>query len=253
MQSSLLHVLTKAKAAQLVNTWDTMSDTEFDELLQKWKRYDVGNISEAYEGFRSHIVDAFKDTLSQTTSKNMYPVDLAVGFALYRELNFYKDFTNVMANNDDMWRYLSCIVFPDITWLRFENGKKPKDTIRINKKRFYSHPRRIWVKTLWWYIHLAWQYDGDKSWEEMEQDTYNVLKDYGSDTISDFIERPGKGYRLPLTRALMKGYAMETNKNSDRFNHIQKQNLVNCRNIEPALTEGREPGYVKQLLAEIKE
>ena len=68
MQSSLLHVLTKAKAAQLINTWDTMSDTEFDELLQKWKSYDVGNISEAYEGFRSHIVDAFKDTLSQTTS-----------------------------------------------------------------------------------------------------------------------------------------------------------------------------------------
>ena len=31
-------------------------------------------------------------------------------------------------------------------------------------------------------------------------------------------------------------------------NRIQKQNLVNCRNVEPALTEGAEVGYVKRLI-----
>lgn len=252
MKSDNLNKLSKEKARKLVDTWDHMSNPEFDSLESQWSHYQVDNIPDSYKSFREHIVSAYQNALPQTSAKNMYPVDLAVGFALYRELDFYKDFTNIMANDDDIWRYLSCCIFPDITWLRFKNGKKPKYTIRINVKRFYSHPRRIWVKTLWWYIHLAWQEDSSKTRDEIEEDTKIILKDYGSDTISDFIERPGKGYRLPLTRALMKGYSEETIKNSSRFNHIQKQNLVNCRNIEPALTENKEPGYVKQLLEEVK-
>ena len=46
----------------------------------------------------------------------------------------------------------------------------------------------------------------------------------------------------------MKEYAKVGNKNSDLFNRIQKQNLVNCRSVEPALTEGAEVGYIKRLI-----
>lgn len=93
---------------------------------------------------------------------------------------------------------------------------------------------------MWWYIHLSWQ--------GTENSTYKVLKDYGTDTISDFIERPGKGYRLALYRSLMKEYSKVDTKSANLFNRIQKQNLVNCRNVEPALTEGAELGYVKRLI-----
>ena len=150
-------------------------------------------------------------------------------------------FNLVLASDDDIWRYLSCVVFPDLTYLRYP--KPAKGDIRLNKKRFYSHTRRIWVKTLWWYVYLSWQ--GSK------EETYKVLKDFGTDTISDFIERPGKGYRVDMFRELMKQYSGIDAKSSDLFNRIQKQNLVNCRTVEPALTENAEKGYVKSLFDQL--
>ena len=161
-------------------------------------------------------------------------------------LNSKNGFTTVLANDDDIWRYLSCKVFPDITHMRYAPSKTDQyEGHRLNTKRFYSHTRRIWLKTLWWYIHLSWQ--------GSELSTYKVIKDLGTDTISDFIERPGKGYRLPLYRAMMKEYSLVKNKSSNLFNRIQKQNLVNCRNVEPALTEGAELGYVKRLIKQSQE
>ena len=115
---------------------------------------------------------------------------------------------------------------------------------RLNHKRFYAHTRRIWVKTLWWYIFLAWQ--------GSESETYEVLKGFGTDTISDFIERTGgQGYRLALYRKLMHEYAHAENKSSNLFNRIQKQNLVNCRTIEPALVKDAEKGYVDMLFNQL--
>ena len=46
----------------------------------------------------------------------------------------------------------------------------------------------------------------------------------------------------------MKEYSKVDTKSANLFNRIQKQNLVNCRNVEPALTEGAELGYVKRLI-----
>ena len=51
----------------------------------------------------------------------------------------------------------------------------------------------------------------------------------------------------------MKEFSKEENRKSDRFNHIQKQNLVNCKNVEPALTLHGESGYAVALLKEVKE
>ena len=156
-------------------------------------------------------------------------------------MNSHIGFNLALASDDDIWRYLSCIVFPDITYLRYP--KPGKGDGRLNKKRFYSHTRRIWVKTLWWYIYLSWQ--GSR------EATYDVLKDFGVDTISDFIERPGKGYRVDLFRELMKQYSTIDSKSAELFNRIQKQNLVNCRTVEPALTENAEEGYVTGLFKQL--
>lgn len=93
------------------------------------------------------------------------------------------------------------------------------------------------------YVFLSWQGDTKK--------TRAVLKDLGTDTISDFIERTGQGYRVLLYRQLMKSYANVENKSSDLFNVIQKQNLVNCRTVEPGLVEGAEQGYVDSLFKQL--
>ncbi len=228
---------TKAQAKEFIDNTDSLSDAAFGDLLTQWMNYSVEGFDASYSELRNNIID----TYIRYRDVGGYEIDMRVGLCLYKELNPKNGFSTVMANDDDIWRYLSCVVFPDITHLRYPPSKTDvSEGHRLNTKRFYSHTRRIWVKTLWWYIHLSWQ--------GSENQTYKVIKDFGTDTISDFIERPGKGYRLPLYRMMMKEYARVENKSSKLFNRIQKQNLVNCRSVEPALTDGAESGYIKRLI-----
>lgn len=230
---------TKAQAKEYIESVDKLSDASFEDLLSQWHSFSVDGYDDSYSDLRKRVIDAYKQHINDSG----YEIDMRVGLSLYKELSPEKGFTTVSANDDDIWRYLSCIVFPDITHMRYPPSKTDiKDGHRLNTKRFYAHTRRIWLKTLWWYIHLSWQ--------GTEERTYDVIKDFGTDTISDFIERPGKGYRLPLFRMIMKEYAKVDHKSSNLFNRIQKQNLVNCRSIEPALTEGAEAGYVRRLINE---
>ena len=228
---------TKSQAREFIEEIDNLSDAVYEDLLAQWSKFNVIGYDESYNELRKKVIDIY----CKYKEKSGYEVDVRIGLCLYGELSKKNGFTNVLANDDDIWRYLSCIVFPDITNLRYPPSKTDRNEgHRLNTKRFYLHTRRIWLKTLWWYIHLSWQ--------GTENSTYKVLKDYGTDTISDFIERPGKGYRLALYRSLMKEYSKVDTKSANLFNRIQKQNLVNCRNVEPALTEGAELGYVKRLI-----
>lgn len=229
--------MSMAEAKSNIDEIDRLSDTAFDDLKAKWEKHLVDGFDESYSELRSKVLAAYTDAIE----KGGYAIDLSVGFCLYTELNMDNGFTTVLANDNDIWRYISVKIFPDITYLRYP--RLGKDDLRINKKRFYSHTRRIWLKTLWWYIHLSWQGD--------VKTTYKVLKDFGTDTISDFIERPGKGYRLVLFREIMKYYSTVNEKSAELFNKIAKQNLVNCRTIEPALAEEAEEGYVKELFMQL--
>lgn len=232
--------LTKAEAAQFATSIDELSDSEFSKQVEAWESHQIEEIPSSYKQLRKSIVKAFDDA----RPAGLYSVDLAVGFKLYALLQTEQGFDNVTANDDDVWRYLSCKVFPDLTYLRYPKPEKEvrEKGGRINRKRFYSHTRRIWLKTLWWYIHLAWQ--------GSEEETYKVLRGLGSDAISDFVERTGKGYRLPLYREMIKGYSSIARKSSDLFNKINQRNLVDCRTIEPALTKDGERGYVRDLIAQ---
>lgn len=233
---------TKSQAKGFAEEIDELPVAAFNDLVASWKQHNVSDFSDEYTDLREKIIAAYEDAKRDNDN---YTVDLKVGLALYKELNPSKGFSVVMASDDDIWRYLSCKVFPDITYARYP---KPEKEIRekgghLNHKRFYSHTRRIWIKTLWWYVFLSWQ--------GSESKTFDVLKHFGTDTISDFIERTGQGYRIWLYRQLMLSYSRVENKSSDMFNRIQKQNLVNCRTIEPALVKDAEKGYVETLFNQL--
>lgn len=231
--------LTKVQAKEFVDSIDNLSDAAFDDLVAQWHKHVVSDYSSDYTELREEILEAFMEGAQKGGG---YEIDLAVGLRLFELLNPTDGFNLVTANDDDFWRYLSCKVFPDITYERYP--KPAKDDIRINKKRFYLHTRRIWIKTLWWYVFLSWQGDSEK--------TKEILKDFGSDTISDFIERTGGGaYRIHLYRQLMRAYSGVEEKKSDLFNRIQKQNLVNSRTIEPALVDKAEKGYIESLFKQL--
>lgn len=228
---------TKAQAKEFADYVDTLSDAAYKDQLAKWEAFSVDDYEPSYSELRAKVINTYQ----QYMNASGYEIDMRIGLCLYEELNPQTGFSNVLANDDDIWRYLSCVVFPDITNKRYPPSDIDKnDGHRLNTKRFYAHTRRIWLKTLWWYVHLSWQGSVEA--------TYETLKGFGTDTIGHLYERPGKGYRLALYRALMREYALVPNKSSKLFNQIQKRNLVNCRSVEPALTEGAEDGYIDRLI-----
>ena len=111
---------TKNQAKEFVKEVDAMSDAAFEDLVAKWANYCVDDYSAEFKELRDNIVSVYKEA----KPKGDYETDLHVGLALYKELNPENGFSIVMANDDDIWRYLSCKVFPDITYERYPNPEK---------------------------------------------------------------------------------------------------------------------------------
>lgn len=231
--------LNDAKA--IVAQYDAMSDVEFQDLIEHWRKYDTIETDPAYGEFRSTLLKSFQDALAESEGKLSYLLDLRVGICLYQLMPLGKDFSIIAANDDDIWRYISVKVMPDITYLRYPDPAK--GDIRINSKRFYRGTRRIWLKTLWWYIHLSWQ--GSAA------ETFAVLKDNATDNINKLIETPGKGYRLNLYRNLIREYAETAPHKAKEFAAMTKLNNAKCISVEPALIHGGERAYARQLVAEV--
>jgi hypothetical protein len=228
-------------AKAIVAQYDNMSDAEFQNLIDHWAKFDTIENDPAYDDYRQELLRAFQDALVETEGKMTYLLDLRVGICLYQLMPLGKDFSLIDANNDDYWRYISVKVMPDITYLRYPDPAK--GDIRINSKRFYRGTRRIWLKTLWWYIHLSWQGSPEA--------TFEVLKDNATDNINKLIETPGKGYRLSLYRQIMRAYAATSPHKAKDFAAVTKLNNAKCISVEPALIYGGEPAYAKQLVSEV--
>lgn len=252
-------------AKSRIKEYDFMNDTEFRDQIRHWARFDVpeDTYGAGYGQIRKSVVEEFKSSLSDNGNRINYNLDLRVGIKLYELLNPINDFSIIQANDDDIWRYISVIVMPDLTFIRYPNLnedvkvireyipdlsyaigiKTEKDSVRIKKKRFYSHTRRIWLKTLWWYIHLGWQGNS--------KTTYEVLKNNGTNIISHFIERPGRGYREQLFRCMLYAYSLLPEQKDSTFRAAAKLNLAKCVSMEPALAEGGEVKYSKMLFDEV--
>lgn len=231
--------LNDAKA--IVSEYDKMSDVEFQDLVDHWKSFDTIENDSSYANFRETLLECFKNALVETEGKMTYLLDLRVGLCLYELMQLSNDFSIIDANDDDIWRYISVKVMPDITYLRYP--EPAKGDARINSKRFYRGTRRIWLKTLWWYIFLSWQGDKDT--------TFNVLKDNATDNINKLIETPGKGYRLETYRSMMLAYSKTAPHTAKEFAAMTKLNNAKCISVEPELVSGGVDAYTRQLVSEV--
>lgn len=228
-------------AKVVITQYDNMNDIEFTNLTDHWKAYDTIENDPSYSEFRNLLLETFQNALAETDGKMNYLLDLRVGLCLYQLMPLGKDFSIISANDDDIWRYISVRIMPDITYLRYPDPAK--GDIRINSKRFYRGTRRIWLKTLWWYVHLSWQ--------GSEKKTFDILKNNATDNINKLIETPGKGYRLSLYRNMVREYAETAPHKAKDFAAITKLNNVKCMSVEPELIAGGEKQYVSQLVAEV--
>jgi hypothetical protein len=164
-----------------------------------------------------------------------YLLDVQVGIELYKHLEpSFLDLRN--AANDGFWKYMSMIVLPDIVYQRWQ----------LNKDRYWARTNRIWLKTVWWYVHLSWQEDLETT------KTYLLAKNLSTDTVVQLVERAGRhGYRVALYRCIMKRL-VEEGLTQDEFRALMTLNTVMTATVEPALYEGGVSRYVNWLVKRVR-
>ena len=167
-----------------------------------------------------------------------YKTDLAFSLKLYELLNSKDWFNETVASNYDFWSYLCVCVCPDIVYDR--HGENPE--------YYYKKNVRIYLPTMWWYIHMSWQGSIEK--------TRETLSKLNTDYILQLVERPGRdGLFLTICRRIMYYIGilpkeiLETkvdNKNLLRRVLIQNTSKISNYNL---VFDNNEDLYVKSLFS----
>ena len=231
--------MSNTEAIKAISALEKKTSDEFYDLVEEWKS---GKFSEEVDGDYFEIRNKIFAVYEKYKNQSGYEIDLRVGLALY-ELFLSDNYklNPIYANDDDIWRYLSVRVFLDITYLR--EPSSDRFGIYFSHDRVYKHTKRIWIKQLWWWIHLAWQDDAES--------TYEVLKKYGSGRISQVLERAGKGYRIEITRQLLKKMSERSVQNKvsqDDFRALMMLYYAKMFVVEPTLVEGGVDSFLDKLL-----
>lgn len=202
---------------------------EFERLLNS-DFEDVDLNVDKYKELRSDLIKKYNELESLGNEK--YKIDLNYGLFLYEFLNdlYNLDENMLLSSNMSFWYYLSLKVVPNIVYKRWKDSSL--------ESRFYKTNKRVWLFSLWLYIHLSWQ--GNK------EDTYKILENNSTDTIVQVIERAGDGYDINLTRELMKSIYEE--KSQSYVRRIMVLNTIYLKTIEPCFYNGGYKGYVNMLI-----
>lgn len=220
--------------------WKTFSKNESNMAMLNWEDNPQIDCEDEYESLRMDLVNAMKAIafdmeIDKDGIKSAgYEFDLKFGLSLYSIVTKGYQMNPRIASDDNVWRFISIKVIPDIVFYRWG----------MNPSRFWKESRRIWLKTLWWYIYLSWQ----GSLEE----TYEVLKDNTTDEVVQLVERSGaSGYRVETCRKIMRYYGAidkeMKKRNNQIFRRVMKLNTARTKVIEPSLVSGGENMYVKEL------
>jgi len=222
-----------------INYPSSEAEKDFMEIEVSTKAIEPIFLNDSFYELRRKLLEArdriYDENNLDSANKLDYEFDLNFGLELYEVLGNEIEFENRAATNDDVWRYLSIKVIPDIVHARW--GK--------NADHFYKIPRRIWLKTIWWYIHLSWYED--------KETTYDLLKNNSTDTILQLVERPSLGYYIELYREIMKQYDEKGKNDRNLFRRLLKLNTARIVSISPELVDGGIIRYVADLFEEAKE
>jgi len=221
---------------------------EYIEYRQRGKEWD--KCPDDYLSLKADIEKAFADVLQdmdigpediqKKAGNYAYRTDLYFGLKLYRILNEKYGMMVRHASTAGIWRYISMVVAPEVIELRY--GLEHPD-------RFWKKAKRLWFRVLWWYIYLSWQ--------GSEKKTADILQNNTTDEILQLVDRAGKGgYRVDLYREIMKNNAKQNQnewKKKQMFRKIMVLNTARLQVIEPALVDGGEQKYVRDLCEYFRE
>ncbi|MDB5937386.1 MAG: hypothetical protein JWQ01_4730 [Massilia sp.] len=209
----------------------TAASRRFDELSGDGA-FTPGDLPLPYQGLRRELEILIPKFHDWPGSKISY--DLEVGFALRRALE-NEGFDLRAAADDGFWRHLSLIVVPHIVLARWDD--KPED-------RFWRSRSRVWLRAMWWFVHLTWQ--------GSERSTRAAVDGLTTDDVVQLVERPGRGFRVDLCRALVRA-AGEREPALRKFRQLMKLNTAKLVMIEPAFQQGGVEGYVRGLYTRLEQ
>lgn len=212
---------------------------DFDKIQVLSKEIAPIDVPNEFKELRQKLLkardDIFKEYQLDGVEKLDYKFDLLFGIRLFEILNENIKFYNRDAMNDDLWRYLSIKVIPDIVHSRWG----------FNEDHYFKTSRRIWLKTIWWYINLSWTGNIER--------TYRLLENNTTDTILQLVERPGIGYNVEMYRELMKQYNSYSDSSRQLFRRVLKLNTARLLTTSPELVDGGIPQYVEDLFKAVRD
>jgi hypothetical protein len=215
--------------------WSTLNTTlarRRHEEMATSRNFAAVELTPDYTRLREQLLQAIPrfDT-QENVGAGAY--DVAAGLALYRILGAAG--LDVRAAADDgVWRFLSLKVIPEIVVGRWPHAPE---------ERFWRGRSRIWLRAVWWLVHLTWQ--------DSEEQTQAVLADVTTDTIVQLVERPGRGgFRVELTRAMFRERSRRL-PSQEEFRALMKLNTARVMVTEPSFCEGGFDGYVHELHAHV--
>lgn len=208
-------------------------------------------ISSEYQSIRYDIQKLYEE-VNQSWNKNIgrkdYYIDISFGLKLRSYLEKQSWFTMRVACDVGFWRYLSIMVVPNIVAQRWNYD---------NEDHYWKKPARIWLRSIWWYTHIAYKKD--------ENSTQNMLMmpRFTTDTILNLVERTGKkGTEVKLYNAILWKYSKlnekiisdfqkHSSKNSDLFRSVMRLNTAKILVVEPYFCKNGVDGYVDELFDEL--
>lgn len=199
----------------------------------------IATLTPLYQGIRMDLVRAFDEIVITDKRRESYIIDIELGLFMY---NYFKQKIDMrIASSDDFWMHLSVEIIPDIVARRWGLS---------NEDHFWKMSRRIWLKQIWWYVHLTW----NNSIEE----TRSILmtKNMNTDIILNLVERSGrKGYFIDVQRLIVKYYSNLPYQYEaaarNIFRKVMILNTAKSLTIEPSLCVGGIEGYVKKLYSDL--
>ena len=238
----------------MINRVKILSRSECQDMMAVWidsKGDIIPALDSDYEAIRNDIEEMYQDTTKSwniSFGRHDYYVDAIFGLKLYDYLQNQEWFNLRVAANTDFWRYMSVVVVPQVVSDRWGFD---------NEDHFWKRPMRIWLRSLWWFVHFSWR-------NSMKETEALLLKPmFSTDTILNIVERSGKnGTNIELYRDIINTYgslSMEIInkfkdrglKESDMFRALMKLNTAKVIVTEPNLCINGVHGYVSLLCKDL--
>ena len=248
--------LSKPEARRITKQWNAMSREAFLEKKKTWNDEIQRELSPDYRALRNEITQAWNDACMAVQEGNyrkreiLYATDLHFAVSLYRIMCQWH-ISPKEASNDHLWIYLSVKVFPDLISMRFteKTDQETEGTVNVNEARYWKNSSRIYLRCLWWYIHLSLQ--RCRTLELSLEKTYEKLQFNSVEIIYLLVEKGGRSWcNVEVYREIMSCFAglqFRCENRAELFRKVISLHAARALTVQPCLYKGGIREYVSDI------